>query len=284
MNLIVLYLEYGQSHRQKNWLILSRFFARVFPGAKISGFVIDNSGTDADGGLGPLAYLRGDNRQREFSGWQVGINALQLQGIPDDAVVCLVNDTFARHYGSNYLRWFDLREVKEALLRGEVVGYIDRFRKKIAVGEISLGRYIRTSLFLLRWKELKQILPLNPEILPEKFYAQGGERLFAEKAPMSENLKKYLECWLCFGPPVPGEFETRWHSAEKLSAETRAKLQHKATSILHEVLLSGRLQAAGIKLFNVRTSKSRAFGLFWMLEKIGFLETLQEWRAKFMAV
>jgi hypothetical protein len=112
-------------------------------------------------------------------------------------------------------------------------------------------------------------------------FAQSGPRLFVDKPnELSPRLTKYLEHWLVGARPVEGESKDRWYLAANLTEENRAFFQSKARSILGELYFSAKIAKAGLKIFDVRRSRSRAYGSFYILDRIGLLEVLKNARRR----
>ncbi|PWU14010.1 MAG: hypothetical protein C5B49_13905 [Bdellovibrio sp.] len=240
----------------------------------------------------PFRVMAGDNRDREFSGWQKALDELvKIPGlIQEDTVICFANDTFIDHYGDTYLSWFDQSGVREALCQGKAVGYVDRSLKPVSLFGLTTDRWLRTSLFFIRWAELKAALPLRLPVAESEIFSCEGESLFLDRGGadgtdlasphLSPNLRASLDRWLWAGPVVAGEFDRVWHSAERLSDESRPRLQQKAKCILIERLLSARLLQAGVELQNVRVSSRRWGGLFALADRCQLLEPAQNFRVR----
>lgn len=277
--LFVVYVEYGPKNREKNFPVLGSFLGRVFPKDQPTGFVVDNSRHTPKVDLGFLKVLSGSNAEREFSGWQEGIE--KVQSPSDNDIFCLCNDTFATNYGSDYLSWFSSAEVERALSQGKAIGYMDRYHRPMVVMGYLFDRYLRTSMMLIRWKELKKACPLNKMPVAEsEIFAPSGPSLFLPNAPLAPRLRQLLDCWLWKGPAVSGEFRGHWHSAEPLTDESRPRLQEKCRSILLEFLFSALLRSAGVELFDVRKARARSHGVFWMADRLGLLIPIQNFKAR----
>jgi len=279
----VLYLEFGPQHRWQIEKHLIPLLNRLFPGAKFQITIIDNSGEAAPCDLPNTAVIAGDNSTREFSGWQKGIDFLSDKAIDDNTIFCLCNDTFARHYGTKFLDWFDQKEVQEALNRGLAVGHVDHTREEFELFGWKTRKWIRTNIFFLRYAELKKILPIVFPIDEKEIFADEGDSLFKENRLLSPNLRAYLDHWLVMGPEVPGESKERWYMSARLSNENREIYVMKAKSLLIEFSISARLLKEGIEIFDIRRSRSRAGGLYYFASKLGILDHLQNLRRSFLS-
>ena len=110
-----LYLQYGDEHHASGMAVLRRQVARLFPGSRASFLLVDNALDAATPPRvdGDETRLAGDNANREFSGWDRGLQWLRSSRrvAPNDLVV-LANDTFHRSYGSDSLELFRPREIE----------------------------------------------------------------------------------------------------------------------------------------------------------------------------
>jgi len=101
-HVFALYLQYGDEHHASGMAVLRRQVARLFPGSRASFLVIDNA-LDADTPPpvdGDETRLPGDNINREFSGWDRGLQWLRSsRRVSPNDIVVLANDTFYRSFG-----------------------------------------------------------------------------------------------------------------------------------------------------------------------------------------
>jgi hypothetical protein len=249
--IFVVFLEYTPAHRESGRRVLERVLERVFSRHLVRQVIVDNA-YERDEDVPPAEgadTIAGDNSSREFSGFDVGIAHLQRKYHPlPRSVFLLVNDTFHRSYGQEYLDAFRPKSVRASLRRNQAVGYVDCFPDEIQVLGLPIRCWIRTSLVLLTARTVDALGKLALPAENERIFGDV-DQFFREDAPLSENYKRYLRAWL-FGEEGQ-DFNERWHSMERLTAENLADFKGKARSILCEHYLSARLAALSIPIARV---------------------------------
>lgn len=264
----IVFLRYGPTHQAMAMAVLhEKILAPVFGGAPADMVVVDNAlppeqvSSTSEG----FVLIGGDNRQREFSGWEKGLAWLsQRDFAPGDAVI-LVNDTFHRNYDVGYLERFGQEPVPQWLAAGGLVGHVDLYPREITLFGLAMRFWLRSSFVLARWETLSRLLPLavdcgealEPEGTPGAIFHPDREKFFNPDGPLSPRYQKYLKSFLLGGG---GEYEARWHSREDGAGEDAAawrRLREKAACIVREHLLSARARALGIPLCDVSGKLSR---------------------------
>ena len=98
------HLEFGSQHRQQSLDMLGQFRQELVKGGDVAHLVVvDNASSGGlqawrSEGFQSALVTGGDNSNREFSGWDVGVAALLAQAPPPDIWV-FSNDTEALHHG-----------------------------------------------------------------------------------------------------------------------------------------------------------------------------------------
>lgn len=242
----VIYLEYGSGLRRRNLSALATI-ARRLPAQRRRLLVVDNAGTPrrlvCPAPFDELVLLTGQNRAREFSGWDCGIEWLREQPIRTscDRLYVFANDTLAAHRPRSSVRLarfagsFRRMAVTSAPVMCGEVNHID--------AEIPSGArctdYVSTYLFGLNGAAFDMLTPFlsierEIEAMLRRKFEPGRGLLSDDVAP---EYADFITRWLTRAG--------NWHGARPLSAETFAFLRLKAKSILLEHALSSRLQAAG---------------------------------------
>ena len=126
---------------------------------------------------------------------------------------------------------------------------LHRYPEPVAWEGRAFQRWVRTSLAVAKWKTWRALQPLTLA-RPNADIFSGTGAFFAEKAPLSELYRDYLETWLLREPSPGSAFRDSWHSKEPLNAKSRRRLQEKARCILSEHTLSLRATEAGILLLD----------------------------------
>ncbi len=264
----VVFLRHGPDHHASAMACLrERVLDPVFNGAAIDAVVVDNALPPEHVSCASEGFvlIGGDNRQREFSGWEKGLAWLAHRDFaPGDAVI-LVNDTFHRNYDVGYLERFGREPVPQWLEAGGLVGHVDLYPREITLFGLAMRFWLRSSFVLARWETLSRLLPLAvdcgealaPEAAPGAIFHPDPETFFNPDGPLSPRYQEYLKSFLL---GEGGEYEARWHSREDDPAKDAAawrRLREKAACIVREHLLSARAQALGIPLCDVSGKLAR---------------------------
>jgi hypothetical protein len=224
--LYIIYLIYTEQHRDSGIKLLRKFIARIFPKHQIEFIVVENKcdfpaefqfETDA-------TQINGDNTVREFTGFECGLEwAMKRKGAKPSDTIILVNDTFHRSYGSDYLDLFKRKEVAQAIAKGAFIGYTDAYPKPVEVFGLKVQRWIRTSLIIGPCSSFLKVSPFGVTV-DSQFLSKEND----------------------------GEFKESWHSKKELTQENLLDFQGKARAIFSEHFFSARAQALGIPIYDVR--------------------------------
>ena len=238
---VVLFVEYDRGlagGAEHAFATLRRYLSRV-SGCRMSFIRIDNR---RPGGVesrrGRVIKIGGDNRYREFSGWQRGVEAIARFKLPCE-VVLFVNDMFLAP-GESFLKDYARLELFEtALDQGVVIGRIDAAGERFFACGQDLSRWVCSNCFLAPKAAVDRIgnlVTLGEEIddfLLREF--PGGPPFFKDSAPINEAYRRWLVTWLT----------SRWHSRFTVDAATWETFRTKVRNILNESLLTARFAQAG---------------------------------------
>ena len=195
--------------------------------------------------------MRGDNRLREFSGWDTGVSWLERRYSPaPDAIIVLANDTVVREDKRDRVRDVP-RERVEAASSGALVGYVEAYPRPVTLFGLTLRQWVDTSFVVASWRTLEQLRPLARPMADDQIFAGDWRAVFREPSPLSENYRAYLKTWL-FGERIDGEFQHTWHAQEPLTESNVGRFRGKLRSLFCEHLLSARARALGIPLVDIR--------------------------------
>lgn len=111
-----------------------KFLLKKITGKDVPVLIVDTGLKEIPGDETSNLIL-GDNSKREFSGYQTGFDHLKQNGkINENTILFFVNDTFNVNYaGADYLALFLKSKAKKEILRGHLVGYIDRLGEDVEV-------------------------------------------------------------------------------------------------------------------------------------------------------
>lgn len=244
-----LFNQFTDKHQEKGISKLREFLATKLKGAEQIIVVIDNS-IEKDLEIkynSNYHFISGDDSSYEFSGWDKGIKYIERYFSPQekDAFI-LVNDTFHRNYGEEYLNYFYEKEIIDCIENDKIYGYIDGYPKPIQIFGLTIQTWIRTSLIILNYKTLKELSPLAIPYSNEELFSEDYKEFFHKNINISENYKQYLKTWLFGDEDKSGEFKEKWHSQKALSPENFEFFKGKVRAIFCEHYFSARAIQKGI--------------------------------------
>jgi len=196
-------------------------------------------------------HVGGDNRFREFSGWQKGVDLLP-EWAPAANALLLANDMFLKP-GESFLKDYgDTRTVKRTVARRLVVGRIDTTGERYTARGRDVSRWVCTNAFFVPRRAVEQIGGLVSvgedidDFLPRDFpgppppdasVRAQANHYFLDTAPLNTAYKTWLV----------ERLTRRWHSRFIPEAATWDIFRNKVRNILNEALLTARLSEAGFR-------------------------------------
>ena len=199
-----------------------------------------------------VTILPGDNRAREFSGWDVAYAALEQIEKPD--VLLFVNDTFSAHRRARLSRLIRIARWLNIVAKSpnrEMFGPLDPFSDKpIPWAFGTLSQYISSYIFGINPAAAEILFPLCQiddkldDLLAKNFTPKG---LFMEELP--REYREQISNWLL----VPGN----WRNATPLTEENFQFFRLKAKSVLYEYALTSRATASGILVSDLFAGRNR---------------------------
>lgn len=239
----LLYVEWGDRYRSSSLQEALRCVA--LSGAKLDRLVIADNKLDCvpftSTAARQTSVIPGDNRAREFSGWDVAYRAIGQDG-PANALL-FVNDTFSAHRRSRMSRRLRIAAWLRTVGRSsdpELFGPVDPFgdrQEPWAFGILS--SYISSYVFGMNRQAARRLLPfcqvdaLLDTMLATEFSSEG---LFTAALPGS--YADRIGGWLL----TPGN----WHNAAPVTRENFDFFRLKAKSVLYEYALTSRAMTLGI--------------------------------------
>ncbi|MCM8813384.1 MAG: hypothetical protein NC924_05535 [Candidatus Omnitrophica bacterium] len=260
-NVYAVYVQYGAEHQQSGAETLENFLHTAFPQKKVETVIVDNALTHETEfwRRAHLNIISGDNRCREFSGYERGIDWVERAfALRDEDTLIIANDTFHRSYGKEYLAWFIPEIVEMALADGKIVGYMDAYPEETQICGLPLRRWIRTSCFAARRGVFRRLMPLCFPLPDSEIFSQDYREFFCASAPLSNNYKQFQRTWLFGEHTAAGNFREAWHHQAALTADNWQSFKEKMRCILSEHYFSARAQQAGIGLLDVKQFRSLA--------------------------
>jgi hypothetical protein len=248
----LLLLEFGRAHERQALDLLIPMLRRVFPGAALHATVIDNAlaGYVEDTLDRDTDRIGGDNRVREFSGWDRGLAWLDRERPPaPDAVIVLANDTVVRPDKYDRVRGLPANRAA-AVSSGALVGWIDEYPRPIQLFGLDVRQWVDTSLVIAERRTFAALGPLA-SAFTEDVFSDDVRNIFLEPSPLSANYRAYLEAYF-WGDRIEPEFPQRWHAHAPLDNDTIESIKAKLRCVFCEHHLSARARALGIPLVDIR--------------------------------
>ena len=258
------YLVFGDSHINSGLKLLNAFFKRVFPNFNVNILVVANhldsnsshtsrSLWDFEGKSYPL--ISGDNSEREFSGYDLGLSKLESYfELSNQDWVLVCNDTFHRSYGDDYLNLFDHSTIAkhEKNNTSPIIGWLDAYPRMVRINESSFQSWIRSSFLLSRYQSFKSLGSLARDVVSQNVFSlDDDEFLSPDHKSLCDRYKNYIHAWL-FNSPSEKKFKARWYGAQKLENSEKREMIRKTKSIFREHHLSIRARQlhVGIQAIN----------------------------------
>lgn len=224
MHFLVLF--YGTDHISSCLGEVRRCFGRHIEAQGSNLILIQNQDTDSAG------FVPGNNRDHEFSGWQVGWERLQSRGVDDGDALVVVNDSFHRNYDASI--W---RDHYERLFGVGVVGWRGQLPEGVVFEDVPNLSYFRTNCFVVSAGALRRAGGFLP---PERV-----DRPLTDPH-LSPSYRDFLVSWLTGTNHGSVNLKHFWYRAEPLTPQSEDRLQAKARAIYHEHHLAHRLWSAGV--------------------------------------
>lgn len=204
-----------------------------------------------------VRFIHGDNRLREFSGWDKGLRYCRESGLLSQCgMVIFANDTFCHHNKFGPIsRFLFSSTFKKIMRRPESLALAGEVHSDCTTYSI-LGKkfssWVSTYLFGMSHSLIQTLEQVSPDFQLDVFF---GVRLSPEdffQGSLNNALKVKLARWL-FGH----EGRSKWYGAELPTQENRAHLISKAKSIICEMYLSASVVQIPGQLISVFGSRWR---------------------------
>lgn len=254
------HLEFGDRHRARSLQVLEALRSRLVQGSdRCALAVVDNAG--ASGALRQAGFEQafvapGDNSNREFSGWDSGIEALLERGEAPEVWI-FSNDTVALNHAwsERRLEHFGGEIRKLALHSGPwLFGEINDFPRSTMTPMGPLLEWVSTYCFAMNDTLRRKLGTLSPgnalldSLVNERY--EPGRGLFRDH--VDEAYVDFVSAWLISSDEGEGEDKKRrfkwdheWHRASPLGPDNFEDLRMKARCCLSESMLSVRARQLG---------------------------------------
>lgn len=221
--------------------------------------IIDNSPDLSIYKTYPEQTLVGDNECNDFSGWQVAWSRfLEEPPSPRHGWVLFVNDTFEKNYGDDFLNNLTPELVAAAILKNEIVGYVDDFPKTASLLGKLYQQWIRSNFILAPMAAFSMIQDLRFPIRDDRVFSNEANEFWANGDVVSKNFKAYISSWL-FGESNEHfpEYKLKWHNAKSFNEINKPFFRRKAISIMSEHYLGIQLFDSGLTVRNLNLALAK---------------------------
>jgi len=240
LKMVVIYVEYDLEKYPSSFEHLKSYLSKV-GGERIRYIRVNNKDTGTGSrNLGDnTIYLQGSNVDREFSGWQRGIEFVRSSNVKFD-VVLFVNEAFEAT-GASYLKNSNINwMILKSHVLGAVIGFIDTRWEKIRLNNRGVRIWINTNCFFVPHSLLTKMSTIitvdnscMSKYLPEQFPSDG--ELFELTAPINNAYKNHMVEWIT----------EEWHNKIDLNDRTWPIFRSKVKAMLNEASLSIRIRELG---------------------------------------
>jgi hypothetical protein len=155
--LTVIFVEYERRGGSSNkaFRILQSYLASI-KGCRITYLRVDNKSGQEITRDGNVYTMGGDNTRREFSGWQKGLEAINLLKLKCDLLL-ITNDMFLKP-GPSFLQDCSSKEILKRCVEGnKIIGRIDTVNQQYSVFGYDVSSWICTNSFFSPKPALDQL-------------------------------------------------------------------------------------------------------------------------------
>jgi len=259
MNLTVLYLQFGNNN-SKNFDLMRNQLDRM-EDISVNYVIVDNKSDsethEAEEKISENAIkIFGDNVDREFSGWQKGLDYLKKSGKNFDAVL-FTNEAFLNLDENMIMSKNFANFVRRSLKNNCVIGSLDSRGVRFELMGYDVSSWICTNAFLVPKNILNDFPPLvsvssdqMKDFLNETYdeYEKNKEAGYFKKgSKINEDYKTMIVAYLT----------KMWHSKFEINRETWSRFVAKAQAIFNEALLTAKLREKGICVEDFRSPLSK---------------------------
>jgi hypothetical protein len=241
--LAVLYVEYYPERFPKAFEKLQSYLKKI-DYTEITYFRINNRdkiGSDVQKQK-DIYYVKGNNREREFSGWQRGLDFIMKSNYRYD-IVLFVNEAFEASGPSYLIDHAGIKILLKSFYLNSVIGRIDTHFKETTLLGYNIRSWICTNCFFVPFRAIEKIqniisidtIGLN-QFMDEKFPVSGD--FLKEDSPMNKIFKVFIVDWLT----------NSWHSKFVPDEKSWELFRQKTKAIFNEVLLTARFREMKISV------------------------------------
>jgi hypothetical protein len=249
------HLEFGDRYRHQSLKALNKLHALIAQeDDRLSSVIVDNALTSAPGTASSLV-VPGDNSNREFTGWDVGVKTILARDVQPDVWI-FSNDTVALNHA-----WSERRlerfggEIRKLALHPApwLFGEINDFPRSTMTPMGPLLEWVSTYCFAMNNALRQRLGTLSPSnalldsLVNDRF--EPGRGVFRDC--VSQAYAEFVSAWLISEEGSSLEkkrsfkWDHVWHKAGPLGPDNFEDLRMKARCCLSEHMLSLRARRFG---------------------------------------
>lgn len=246
MNVIIL-LVYYEKYLENSILEISKIAASMHGDCKVI-VVLNNDNIVVKDEIDNFIFIKGDNSNYEFSGWDVGINFAKSEFGNNIKNYVLANDTFCHHRRWNIFTRYNFIYNFNYFSKNNLFGIIgdkNSLGVEYKLLNIINAGWVSTYLFLLSG-DIVNNSDFKINIIDQywnKFIDSVDDDEIVFKKDVDINLSEHINLWL-----YPKKNDSGWYNASKVNIEKRKK---KIECIMNEKLLSSNIIGMGGNVYNL---------------------------------
>ena len=273
------HVEFGSAHRAPSLELLAKFRSTLTRnGGRSSLVIVDNAMAAGEQppsysgqGFGAVRVIAGDNSNREFTGWDVGVSALLAHGDEPDVWIFTNDSVTTRHGWSDQraARFGDEIEALSVHAGPWILGEVTHHPKPMRTPAGPQLDFVSTYCFAMN-KALRQglvTLSPGPALLDSAVHDsfEPARQLFRDNVDPDYVASQVV--WLITDGAEDSSEKTSkynwsfsWHKAKPLTAESFDDLRAKARCIVAEHALGARARTLGADVrspYDARTGRDR---------------------------
>jgi len=228
--------DHDRSRRVLDFLCDSNHIAKIC--------IIDNKGNLNLDSHKKTLFVKGSNRNHEFSGWQEGLLRIkEIEKISNDDEIIFLNDTVFAHHKIPRFIWSNFLDFP---VNDSAVGFESKISGGLSINNFYTESWLSTFLFKLNYSSLSKInYQIDYHDTLEKYVAKSFGKSFLNLE--DKNLQRHILDWL---------FSGGWYASEKLTKENFDRFRKKTICILNEKYFSCMLNNKNIKIVNILPRKT----------------------------
>jgi len=223
--------DLNRSRRALDFLCGSKHISKIC--------VVDNKGTLNLDPHDKTLFVKGSNKNHEFSGWQEGwLRINEAEDISSDDEIIFLNDTVFAHHKIPRFIWSNFIKFP---VNDTALGFESKISGGLSINNFYTESWLSTFLFKLNCSSLNKIdYQIDYGDTLEKYVAKSFGKNFLNLE--DKNLERHILDWLFCGG---------WYASEKLTEKNFDSFRKKTICILNEKYFSCMLNNKNIKIANI---------------------------------